>query len=65
MFLAIETLQTWDPPKGLIESQGLNGVDAVIHLAGESIGNRRWSKKQKAEIYSSRITGTELISNFI
>ena len=52
----------WNPSEGLIESQGLDGIDAIIHLAGESIGNRRWSKRQKTEIYSSRIKGTELLS---
>ena len=52
----------WNPSEGLIESQGLEGIDAMIHLAGESIGNRRWSKRQKTEIYSSRVKGTELIA---
>ena len=52
----------WNPSEGLIDSQGLEGIDAMIHLAGESIGNRRWSKRQKTEIYSSRVKGTELIA---
>ena len=52
----------WNPPEELIDDQGLNGIDAMIHLAGESIGGRRWSRSQKAEIYESRIKGTELIA---
>ncbi len=52
----------WSPSEGLIESESLNGIDAMIHLAGESIGERRWSQNQKTKILSSRVKGTELIS---
>lgn len=36
-------------------------IDAVIHLAGESLGNQRWSKEQKAAIYDSRIDTTRAL----
>ena len=39
----------WSPSEGLIESESLNGLDAMIHLAGESIGERRWSQNQKTK----------------
>ena len=53
----------WNPSTGLIDAKGLNGINAMVHLAGENIGGRRWSKKQKTEIYESRIKGTELIAS--
>jgi uncharacterized protein (TIGR01777 family) len=34
-------------------------IDSVIHLAGENIGEKRWSKKQKKKIHDSRILGTK------
>ena len=39
----------------------LKGVDAVIHLMGESIASGRWSPKRKKEIYDSRIVSTEKV----
>ncbi len=46
-----------------IDTQGLEGLDVVIHLAGASIADRRWSEEYKAEILLSRVESTKLISN--
>ncbi len=55
----------WDPEAGLIDSASLEGADIVVHLAGEALANRRWTKRQKEKILSSRIKGTNLLSETI
>jgi len=50
----------WDPAAGRIDAAGLEGWDAVVHLAGESIA-RRWTAERKARIRDSRIVGTTLL----
>jgi len=55
----------WDPAAGTIHADALDGVDAVIHLAGEGIAERRWSDQQKARIIDSRIAGTTLLADRI
>jgi uncharacterized protein (TIGR01777 family) len=52
----------WDPQTGLVDLEPLNGVDAVIHLAGVGVGDKRWNKKYKAEILNSRLLGTTAIA---
>ena len=52
----------WDPEGGTIDAAGLAGVDAVVHLAGEGIGNRRWTTEQKRRILQSRTKGTGLLA---
>src|SRR5687767_1050759 len=47
----------WDPKAGPAPAEALAGRDAVIHLAGEDVG-QRWSAKVKQEILESRETGT-------
>ena len=51
----------WDPKTGYVDIEALRGVDAVIHLAGVGVGDKRWSKKYKAEILNSRLLGTTAI----
>jgi uncharacterized protein (TIGR01777 family) len=51
----------WDPSKGEIDVNALEGFDAVIHLAGESIAGL-WTKKKKAAIIGSRRDGTKLLT---
>ena len=51
----------WDPGAGRIDAVGLAGVDAVVHLAGESVG-QRWSEARKARIRHSRVEGTRLLA---
>jgi uncharacterized protein (TIGR01777 family) len=51
----------WDLDKGLIDAPALEGLDAVVHLAGEGIGEKRWSDEQKRRILESRTRGTSLL----
>ncbi|MCO5113002.1 MAG: TIGR01777 family oxidoreductase [Bdellovibrionaceae bacterium] len=44
---------------GSVPTQSFRSVDAIIHLAGEGIANRRWTKKRKKSLWDSRIDGTE------
>lgn len=52
----------WDPDSGAIDAGALEGVAAVVHLAGEGIGNKRWNDEQKAKIRESRVRGTTLLA---
>ena len=51
----------WDPNSGRIDRERLEGLDAVVHLAGENIAARRWNAEQKARIRDSRVLGTKLL----
>lgn len=52
----------WDPERAIIDEAALEGLDAVVHLAGENIAGR-WDQEKKAKIRDSRIKGTALLSN--
>jgi len=51
----------WDPASKLLPAAALETVDAVVHLAGESVTGR-WTADKKANIRNSRIDGTRLLS---
>jgi uncharacterized protein (TIGR01777 family) len=51
----------WDPAAGAVDAERLAGVDAVVHLAGETIG-QRWSTGAREWIRGSRVEGTGLIA---
>ncbi len=53
----------WDPEQGIIEAAGLEGVDAVVHLAGAPIAGSKWTPAQKARILESRTKGTALLAD--
>ena len=48
----------WDPDAGEIDAAALEGVDAVVHLAGENIAGGRWTEARKALLRSSRVGPT-------
>ena len=52
----------WDPIRGEIDLEPLRGVEAIIHLAGANVGDKRWTKKYRAEILNSRLLGTTTIA---
>jgi uncharacterized protein (TIGR01777 family) len=58
----LEPTVGWDPEKGQLDAAALEGLDAVIHLAGESIAAGRWNAERKARIRDSRVKGTRLLS---
>lgn len=51
----------WDPEAGVRDVAALEGFDAVVHLAGESIASGRWTAAKKARIRDSRVQGTRLL----
>ena len=55
----------WDPTAGTIDLSALEGVDAVIHLAGAGVGDKRWTAKYRATILNSRLLGTTTIANAV
>jgi uncharacterized protein (TIGR01777 family) len=58
----VKTFQ-WDVEKQTIEKGALEGVDAIVHLAGASVGDKRWTEKRKKEIIDSRVNSTRLLLN--
>lgn len=52
----------WDPKRLYVDGAGLVGVDAVVHLAGAGVGERRWTEAYKREIRDSRVLGTTAIA---
>lgn len=52
----------WDPLRGEIDSERMEGFDAVVHLAGENIASGRWTERRKQRIRDSRVLGTRLIA---
>lgn len=52
----------WSPSKGEIDSASLEGIDAVVHLAGENIAEGRWNEAKKKRIHDSRVEGTSLLA---
>jgi uncharacterized protein (TIGR01777 family) len=57
-----EAAVRWDPAAGTIDTAALEGLDAAVHLAGESIAGGRWSEARKARIRESRTRGTRLLA---
>ena len=51
----------WDPAASYIDAAGLEGLDAIVHLAGEPIASGRWNTAKKARIRDSRVQGTRLL----
>lgn len=52
----------WDPETGEIDRARLEGIGAVVHLAGESIAAGRWNARRRQAIRSSRTDGTSLLA---
>ncbi len=52
----------WNPVKGEIDTEKLEGFDAVVHLAGENIADGRWNDAKKKRILDSRVKGTRLLT---
>src|SRR6187455_766270 len=51
----------WDVEKRIIDKDAFAKADYIIHLAGASVAERRWTKKRKREIVSSRVDSGKLI----
>ena len=56
---------SWDPQAGTVDLAALEGVNAVIHLAGAGVGDKRWTSKYRAEILNSRLLGTTTIAKAV
>ena len=55
----------WDPQTGDIDKAALEGTDAVVHLAGETISALRWTAAKRRRIRESRVRGTDLLARAI
>jgi uncharacterized protein len=53
----------WNPDRGEIDRDKLEGIDAVVHLAGENISAGRWTEAFKQKILDSRVKGTHLVAD--
>jgi uncharacterized protein len=55
----------WNPADETSVVNEVDGADAVINLAGESIAAKRWSKKQKERLLTSRVNATQIVAKSI
>lgn len=56
---------TWDVSTGCIEEKAIMDADYIIHLAGESIGDKRWTVARKKEILDSRVQSAGLLASVL
>jgi uncharacterized protein (TIGR01777 family) len=54
--------QQWNPDAGTVAPGALDGLDAVVHLAGEGVAEKRWTDEQKKRVHDSRTVGTTAIA---
>jgi hypothetical protein len=52
----------WDPAAGTLDPAALAGLDAVVHLAGAGIADRRWTPARRRELVDSRVRSTMLLA---
>ena len=52
----------WDPTAGIIDAARLEGIDGVVHLAGENLAGGLWTDARKRRIRESRVQGTSLLA---
>ena len=52
----------WDPTGGTLDPAALEAHNAVVHLAGASLGDHRWTNSYKAKVLDSRVAGTSLLA---
>ena len=55
----------WDPAVGRLPDHALDGVDAVVNLAGRGIGEKRWSTAEKQRLHESRVAPTRVLAEAI
>lgn len=55
----------WDPASGHLPIDVLEGIDAVVNLAGASIGDKRWTRSRRIELVTSRTGPTTLLARAI
>ncbi|MFJ4875693.1 TIGR01777 family oxidoreductase [Streptomyces sp. NPDC088745] len=55
----------WDPKRGWVDTKGLVGCTAVVHLAGAGIGDHRWTDAYKRELRESRLLGTSAMAEAV
>lgn len=55
----------WDPTSGEVDVAALEGVDAIVHLAGENVAGGRWTAERKRRIRDSRVLGTRAVAEAI
>ena len=56
--LPVEAMLRWEPEAGLPPAEAFDGVEAVIHLAGEPVAEARWTAERKQRIRNSRVIST-------
>lgn len=62
--VSIENVQsfTWDIENGKMEAEGIRWAEAIIHLAGANVSDKRWTASRKREIIDSRVKSSELLA---
>jgi len=55
----------WDPMRQYVDTAGLAGCEAVVHLAGAGVGDHRWTEGYKRTIRDSRVLGTAAIAEAV
>lgn len=53
----------WNPATGEMSPSAFDGIEAVVHMAGAGIGDKRWTDSYKMEILQSRTLGTALLAD--
>ncbi len=52
----------WNPATAAVDTEQLEGFDAVVHLGGANLGDKRWTIREKSRIWDSRVVPTEFLA---